>query len=211
MVGAPQEHVRARSRDVRGVPREGGGGEKRDAHGYERATEGEGRVTTIPALTAAVLTLVPHFAKTPHGRIEILHDCTHIIAYAVAYHFDPELIAAIVMAESTFDRHAKNPKDSDNPTSFGLMGLNHATEAQRTDYVANIWGGVKLLREYVDYCRGDIDGGLTVFHAGWGTNGDKRKARAHCKPSAYSREVRELEAQLVTGSVVTASNSNGVK
>lgn len=118
---------------------------------------------------------------------ELLQDATQIVAYAVAYHLDPAVVAAVMVRESTCRRDAEHASGA-----FGLMGLLHPTELERADFVLNIAAGVRLLAKYRDWCHGDVARTLTAYNRGPG------RARRNCRPSSYSAKVLGVQAQIQT-------------
>lgn len=90
---------------------------------------------------------------------QILYACTK-------YDVDPNLIKAIIKAESNFDPEAVSPKNAK-----GLMQLIPSTARDygvddSFDPSSNIEGGVKMLRELMDYFGGNIKLTLAAYNAG---------------------------------------------
>lgn len=85
------------------------------------------------------------------------------------YGVDPLLIKAVIKAESNFDPKAVSPKNAQ-----GMMQLIPATAkdygvADPFNAIQNIQGGVKFLRDLIEFFKGDVDLVLAAYNAGPGT------------------------------------------
>jgi soluble lytic murein transglycosylase-like protein len=94
-----------------------------------------------------------------------------IFAAAERHQVNPELIAALVRAESAFDPGAVSHKGAG-----GLMQLMPATarrfglsEAERFDPERNLEAGTRYLRWLLDRFEGDVARALAAYNAGEGT------------------------------------------
>jgi soluble lytic murein transglycosylase-like protein len=147
-------------------------------HGQSRrASETEavpGTTGSAPTLTIRTLTSKPERSRirTPKltGRIaeRRARYAGLIEAAAERHRLDPELVHAVIRAESAYDARAKSPAGA-----CGLMQLMPAT-AQRFgvrdvwDPAQNIEGGVAFLRVLIDRFEGDLKLVLAAYNAGEG-------------------------------------------
>ncbi|HSE83843.1 MAG TPA: transglycosylase SLT domain-containing protein [Thermodesulfobacteriota bacterium] len=81
---------------------------------------------------------------------------------------DPYLVEAIIKVESNFNPNAVSPKNA-----LGIMQLLPETAKDYGvddpfDPEANIEGGVKVLKELIDYFNGDVQLALAAYNAGKG-------------------------------------------
>lgn len=124
----------------------------------------------LPPASNTDSTNTPQLAQTPAGFQVRQLARADIIALvhqlAPDFQLDPELVVALIQAESNFDPTAHSPKDA-----RGLMQLIPAT-AQRFD-VQNIWdpvqnlrGGMAYLRWLLDHFDGDRKLALAGYNAG---------------------------------------------
>jgi soluble lytic murein transglycosylase-like protein len=114
---------------------------------------------------------------------------------APRYGLDPELVLAVIRAESNFDPRAHSPKDA-----RGLMQLLPAT-ARRFgvvdvwDPLANVQGGMAYLRWLIDHFDGDLRLALAGYNAG------ERAVRRHggippyAETRAYVKRVTRVYAR----------------
>jgi len=91
---------------------------------------------------------------------------TAINKAAVEFKLKPELIRAVIRAESNFDPKAVSPKGA-----AGLMQLVDTTAADmgvkdRFDPEENVMGGAKYLRKMLDRFDGDLKLALAAYNAG---------------------------------------------
>ena len=91
-----------------------------------------------------------------------------ILTASVKHDVDPYLVKAVIKAESNFDPNAVSPKNAQ-----GMMQLIPATASDYGvsnpfDPVANIEGGVRYLKDLMEYFDGDTKLSLAAYNAGKG-------------------------------------------
>jgi hypothetical protein len=91
---------------------------------------------------------------------------TTIQSVALRYFLEPELLHAVIQAESAYNPNARSPKGA-----VGLMQLMPATAERygvfdRTDPESNIEGGSRYLRDLLDMFNGDKSLALAGYNAG---------------------------------------------
>lgn len=102
----------------------------------------------------------PKAVKLPYHNL--------IVEAAVMHRLDPDLIKAIIMAESRY-----NPKAVSSRGAMGLMQLMPKTaEAYAVvdgfDPKQNIYAGVRYFRKLMDRFKGDVKLALAAYNAGMG-------------------------------------------
>jgi hypothetical protein len=142
----------------------------------------------IDHLTESSVSKIQHpFQKTEATESE--HHIDGVIHRASKkYDVEPDLIRAIIRAESNFDVHATSPKGA-----MGLMQLMPETAKSlgvKTPYdpVENIMGGTRLLKSLLDRYQGDIP--LTLAAYNWGMGNVERN------PGGLPRETRTYIARV---------------
>jgi len=91
---------------------------------------------------------------------------THIVKACNKYGVDPYLVKAVIRAESNFDPHAVSPKNA-----LGLMQITPPTAEDYEvndifDPSSNIEGGVRILRDLINYFDGNVELALAGYNAG---------------------------------------------
>jgi soluble lytic murein transglycosylase-like protein len=141
---------------------------------YERADEKitlyvtGGGVVTVPA--EIVLNVVPNEivekGEEP-GKVALFPQLEDIITPAAAkYGVAPELVAAVIWAESSGDPNARSRRGA-----RGLMQLMPRTAkelgvARILDPRENVEGGTRYLRQMLDAHEGDVSLALAAYNAG---------------------------------------------
>jgi hypothetical protein len=93
---------------------------------------------------------------------------SEILTASVKHDVDPYLVKAVIKAESNFDPNAISPKNAQ-----GMMQLIPATASDYGvddpfDPVSNIEGGVRYLKDLMEYFDGDMKLSLAAYNAGKG-------------------------------------------
>ena len=145
----------------------------------------------IAAVTAAVLSLVPHW-KSEKAMIRAEEYSTIIVeeTQAVQPPIDPFLVVAIIFKESSFRAKVKGKKGE-----VGLMQImprgtltRSITKERMTDVRANIRVGVGHLHYWQERCGSDdMDLWLSAYNAG------------KCKRTKYAKRVRRLYCKIKPG------------
>ncbi len=119
----------------------------------------------------------PHPAKGPIAEM--------VRTLAPEYRLDPNLVLAVVEAESNFDPSARSHKNAQ-----GLMQLIPETAARFA--VGNVWdpeqnlrGGMAYLRWLLDYYDGDLTLALAGYNAGEGAVDRYRGVPPYAETRAY--------------------------
>ena len=92
-----------------------------------------------------------------------------ILTASVKHDVDPYLVKAVIKAESNFDPNAVSSKNAQ-----GMMQLIPATASDYGvddpfDPIANIEGGVRYLKDLMEYFDGDMKLSLAAYNAGKGS------------------------------------------
>ena len=136
--------------------------------GNERAKEllpyiSRGVGSTLPScMTEAIAALAPpRSAPVANKDIQLL-----VQHWAPQYSLDPELVLALIAAESRFDATAVSPKNAQ-----GLMQLIPATATRfgvsnSFNALENLKGGLAYLRWLMSYFQGDVALVLAAYNAG---------------------------------------------
>lgn len=109
----------------------------------------------------------------------------YILDASEKHEVDPNLVKAIIKAESNFDHKAVSPKNA-----RGLMQLIPATAksygvSDSFNPSSNIEAGVKMLKELINHYKGDIKLALAAYNAG---KGAVKRYRNSIPPYPETRE-----------------------
>ncbi len=153
--------------------------------------------TGDPSVAAVRARLAVHQARTGLTDAEVDRLAQTIVVEARRYHFDPQLVLAVIHVESRFDVYAVSPKDA-----LGLMQLLPSTgewlapivgvewHGPQTlfDPIANVQLGVAYLRQLTDRYNGSVRTALLAYNWGPGRI-DQVVAAGGPLPREYSQLV----------------------
>ncbi len=130
--------------------------------------EGGGEVTILSDLVTNIVPneIVEDMGQAPQ-EIRLLPHLGELIAPAAAkYALDPNLVAAVIWAESSGDPNAVSTKGASGlmqlmPGTARDMGVSNVLDPSQ-----NIDGGSRYLREMLDRHDGDLSLALTAYNAG---------------------------------------------
>jgi len=136
---------------------------------------------TCPLSTTAKRRSGPHLAKPEVVRL--------VRDLAPEYSLDPELVLAVVEAESNYNPNALSPKNAQ-----GLMQL--IPETAKRFGVADVWnpkqnlrGGMAYLRWLMDHFNGDVELALAGYNAGEASVLRYRGIPPYDETEAYVRRI----------------------
>lgn len=114
----------------------------------------------------------------------------HILAASLRYGVHPELVSAVIQAESAYDRWAISPRGA-----RGLMQLMPVTSrmlgvTDPFDPVENITGGVRYLRGLMDLFGGNATLAVAAYNAGPEAVMRYRGVPPYAETRAYLRRIR---------------------
>ena len=128
-------------------------------------------------------------AVSPAER-KAVEDAVH----AMAPHFglDPQLVLAVIAAESAFDKAAVSPKGAQGlmqlmPDTASRFGVSNAF-----DPVQNLRGGMTYLAWLIENFRGDLDLALAGYNAGEGAVEQHRGIPPYQETREYVRRIRSV-------------------
>ena len=142
----------------------------------------------IEVPTAQITSYAPD--DTPAPQAEVKPDVNTIVKAAGAKHgLDPDFVASVVHAESSFNAKAVSPKGA-----RGLMQLMPKTAEQlgvkdSFDPAANVDGGTKYLRALLDQYNGDVPKALAAYNAGTQRVAQYNGVPPYAETHAYVRRI----------------------
>jgi soluble lytic murein transglycosylase-like protein len=141
-----------------------------------------------PAPVATKEAYADYFTANPgvdRGRL-----ARSAIALAKEFHLDPQLVLAVIRAESNFDPFALSPKNAQ-----GMMQLIPETAERFAvqnpfDPIQNMRGGMRYLRWLLSYFRGDVALTLAAYNAGEGAVDRHRGIPPYPETVSYVQRIR---------------------
>lgn len=133
-------------------------------------------MSSAPMARPAIALLPPAHPK--HAKVDVSAEYIAVPANqayddivqeaAAQYDMDPNLIRAVMQAESAFHPYAVSRAGAEGlmqlmPALADEMGVNNAFDPRE-----NIFGGVRYLKRLLDYHNGNIDLALASYNAGPG-------------------------------------------
>lgn len=91
-----------------------------------------------------------------------------IVALSEKHDVDPYLVKAVIKAESNFDPNAVSPKNAQGIMQLVPETANDYGVINTFDPIENMEGGVKHLKDLLEYFDGDINLSLAAYNAGKG-------------------------------------------
>lgn len=156
---------------------------------------GKGSVTIDGASRGNGVTFSRASLKLPARKL-YTREYDHLIRRAATYHgVDPQLVRAVIHAESAFNPHAVSPKGAK-----GLMQLMPGT-AQDMGVVNvfnpadNIWAGTKYLRHLLERFKGDTTLAVAAYNAGFANVDQYGGIPPFTETRHYVRRVLALRGQ----------------
>ncbi|MFE8034935.1 lytic transglycosylase domain-containing protein [Thiohalocapsa marina] len=149
----------------------------------------------------------------PLAAREIGHaDIVSLVRYlAPQYRLPPELVLAVIAAESNFNPDAHSPKDA-----RGLMQLIPETAARfgvsnPWNPIDNLRGGMAYLRWLLDHFNGDLELALAGYNAGENAVIRHGGIPPYPETQAYVRQIRQRLGRQSTGpvSVIRGQHMDG--
>ena len=135
-------------------------------------------------------------AAPPRGAVAPPEEIVRMVrAMAPTYGLDPELVLAVIQAESAFRTNAVSPKEA-----AGLMQLIPDTAARFAvrdvfDPQDNLRGGMKYLRWLLAYFSGDVTLALAGYNAGEGAVDRHRGIPPYEETRTYVQIIRRVYPQ----------------
>lgn len=146
-------------------------------------------MSTLAKATLLLISLNGFAGYVHASPVEVQAFSVHCaILYAQAYHIPPELVAAVIQAESNWNPNAVSSKGA-----AGLMQLMPGTAARfgvrdRFDIQENIRGGVAYLAWLIQLFHGDLRLAVAAYQTGEAPI--LRRGLAYSSPEVFEYVVR---------------------
>ena len=179
------------------------------AKGMLARLKGVRRVEAICRLPTEVGPVSPQLASlsaVSPGERKAVEEAVH--AMAPGFGLDPQLVLAVIAAESAFDKSAVSPKGAQGlmqlmPQTASRFGVSNAFDPEE-----NLRGGMTYLARLIDQFGGDLDLALAGYNAGEKAVEQYRGIPPYQETQEYVRRIRAVYRG--PGNAVTlAAKGNG--
>jgi hypothetical protein len=163
------------------------------AKGMLARLKGVRRVEAICRLPTEVGPVSPQLASlsaVSPGERKAVEEAVH--AMAPGFGLDPQLVLAVIAAESAFDKSAVSPKGAQGlmqlmPKTASRFGVTNAFDPEQ-----NLRGGMTYLAWLIEQFRGDLDLALAGYNAGEGAVEQYRGIPPYQETREYVRRIRAV-------------------
>ena len=160
-------------------------------------------MSSAPMLKPAIAILPP--TKTVSARVDVSTEFVAVPASeayddiireaAETYDLDPDLIHAVMQAESAFHPYAVSRAGAEGlmqlmPELSDEIGVTNAFDPRE-----NIMGGVRYLKRLLDYYKGDLDLALASYNAGPGNVDHYGGVPPFRETRNYVKTIKQIRAQ----------------
>jgi soluble lytic murein transglycosylase-like protein len=160
-------------------------------------------MSSAPMMKPALAILPP--ARTVSPRVDVTTEFVAVPASeayddiireaAETYELDPDLIHAVMQAESAFHPYAVSRAGAEGlmqlmPELSDEIGVSNAFDPRE-----NIMGGVRYLKRLLDYYKGDLDLALASYNAGPGNVERYGGVPPFRETRNYVKTIKQIRAQ----------------
>jgi soluble lytic murein transglycosylase-like protein len=162
-----------------------------DGFAYFTNVPGAGRIKVGVQLTKELsISGSPIRSVNTARTVELSYDPI-IISAGEQLSVDPDLIRAVIKAESNFDSRAVSPKGAQGLMQIMPLTARELGIADPFDPAENVRGGVRYLRSLLDTFNGDYSLALAAYNAGPSRVLNKRGIPAIPETQLYVKQVLE--------------------